>query len=241
MAGWLNTKTTAITGPRAPKPRKPGAPMIRPAVKAPAAPSVFKPGAPQATPGGASAPTPFRFPNGTAPWAPAVAATAAPSAEAFEPATDSAYGSAIAQLLANKNAAETNLVAAGRRAAEDRSRNLGLLTEGRSKSKTAVTQSANKSGLFYSGKLGKDLGDVDTDYSRRENDVNTAFGRGEEDRAAQLANLTSAFNASQRDAYQSAWERYIGQAAASDTPSTSALDDFIAKLTKAQSSNARRA
>lgn len=245
MASWLGGK--APGGPmvgtgiakQLPKPKTRPIPF-----SGKVAPQPFRPGAPQATPGGAPAPAPYKMPTGTLPWAPTPLAAPAPAGgpdpAAFEAEKDSAYNNAIASLLAGKSQGEQMIASNARRASEDRSKNLGLLGEGRSKTKTAETQSANKSGLFYSGILGKRLGDVDTDYGRRENDVNTAFARDEEGRAAQLAALTQSFASGQRDAYQGAWERYINAATATETPSTGAIDDILAALMKGSGSNARR-
>lgn len=191
---------------------KPKNPMvgagIGQAMKAPAAPK---------------APFPAALP------APAPAAPAAPPAptNAWQ---DSAYNSSVANLLQSRDSGAAALDVLGRRALEDRDTTLGALGEGRVKAKTATTQSANKQGLFNSGFLGKSLGDVDTSFGRQETDVNAAFARGEQDRAAQRASLTDAFNRGNTDAAGSAWDRYVAAAAASEPATTPGLEALIAGL-----------
>lgn len=48
---------------------------------------------------------------------------------------------------------------------------------------------ANNAGLFYSGALVKQMGDIGTDYVRREGDQRTVFDRSEAARRAQLAEV----------------------------------------------------
>jgi hypothetical protein len=155
---------------------------------------------------------------------------------------DSTYNTTLANLLSQKSAGETTLDAAERRASEDKSKNLGLLQEGRGKSKAQTTESANSRGLFYSGALGKQLGEVDTDYGRREGDVNTAFARGEEDRASSRSGLQTAYDQAARDASSQALDRWIAAAQGTESPSTPTLDTFISALNRwnvGSKSNAR--
>lgn len=46
-----------------------------------------------------------------------------------------------------------------------------LLQEQRPQDQTNAKESANKAGLFYSGQLGKQLGDIEVDYTRRQQDL----------------------------------------------------------------------
>lgn len=243
MAGWNFGNITATPANKAPKKGPKGMPQIKAAPTAPAVPSVGRlvPGGKVPTnPGGGTVPpSGYKFPDGTSPWLPT------PTVPGKDPGTDlswqdSGYTTALANLLAQKGQGDNAIVAAGRRAAEDKAKNLALLTESTGKSKTAATQSANKSGLFYSGALGKNLGDIDTDSNRRAGDVNTAFTRGEEDRAAQEAGLTTQYNAAQQAAAQQAIDRWINGAAATEQASSPTLDALIAALTaKNTTSNAR--
>lgn len=239
MVTWM-PNTTATRGPKGPKLPKKNGPTLRPAPKTAAAP------AGQFDVGGAprplATPAPFMLPPGTVPWA----LTPAPTAPGKDPSTDSSwqdsgFNSTIANLLSQRDQGRSALVAAGRRAAEDRDRNTSLIGEGRAKAKTATTQSANKSGLFYSGTLGKNLGDVDTDYDRRTTDTNTAYTRGEEDRAAASAGLDSAFNQAQQAAAQQAIDRWIKGAAPTEDANTPSLAALIAALTGANTAPKARA
>lgn len=181
-------------------------------------------------------PSGYKMPDPTPPVSTVGPGTPPPVAPAAkDPASDlswqdSGYNSTIANLLSQKDQGKAALVAAGRRAVEDRDKNVGLLGESRVKQKTATTQSANKSGLFYSGTLGKNLGDVDTDFDRRTGDVNTAFARSEEDRAAQGAGLDTSFNQAQQSAAQQAIDRWINGAAATESASTPSLQAIIDAL-----------
>lgn len=179
-------------------------------------------------------PQAFMDPNAppapAAPSAPPARDLAREAAENPDVWKDSAYNSTLAGLLGQKQSGETAIDTAGRRAVEDRDRNFGLLREGRGNARTQATQSANNRGLFYSGHLGKQLGEVDTDYGRREGDVGTAFTRGEEERATSRAGLTAAYDQAARDAATQAVDRWIAGAQATEAASTPSLDAVIAAL-----------
>lgn len=140
---------------------------------------------------------------------------------------DSTYNTALANLLNQKVQGETQLDTMGRRAVADRDQNLGLLAEGRGKAKTQTTQSANSRGLLYSGILGKQLGDVDVDYGRREGDVNQSYARGEEERASSRTALTTGYDQAQREAAAQAVDRWIAAAQGTEDPSTPSLDAYL--------------
>jgi hypothetical protein len=178
------------------------------------------------------------FIDQNAPAAAAPAAPAAPRDYAAEAAAnpdvwkDSTYNTALANLLNQKVQGESQIETAGRRAVQDRDQNLGLLAEGRGKAKTQTTQSANNRGLFYSGILGKQLGDVDTDYGRREGDVNQSFTRGEEERATSRSSLLSGFDQAQREAAAQAVDRWVAAAQGTEDQSTPSLDAYLAALNR---------
>lgn len=234
MAKWRLGGVTPTKLKRAPKPGPKGSPRLQ--GPAPAVSRLTPGGRPTARPGGAPLPTPFMLPAGTPQWTPPPPPAAPVPVK--DPARDlswqdSGYNSAVANLLAQRDQGKSALLAAGRRAAEDRDRNVRLLGEGRGKQKVASRQSANRSGLFYSGTLGKNLGDIDSDYDRRNEDVNTQFTRAEQDRVVADAGLEGSFNQAQQTAAQQAIDRWINGAAAAEdatTPSLQALVDVLSTL-----------
>ncbi len=75
----------------------------------------------------------------------------------------------------------------------------------------AARESANKAGLFYSGTLGKNLGDIATQYAQRQADAQAARQQRANDRASQKAALQSGFNIDIGDLAQAAAARQIGE------------------------------
>lgn len=221
--GGLNKTVKAQAQPRR---------MTVPGVPLGVLPKPFAPAAPFMDPSSTSAPP--------APGVPAPRDFAREAAENPDVWKDSTYNTALANLLNQKTQGEAQLETAGRRAVQDRDQNLGLLKEGRGKARTQTTQSANSRGLFYSGILGKQLGDVDTDFGRREGDVNQSFTRGEEERAGSRSALLSGFDQASRDAQTQAVDRWIAQAQGTEDPSTPSLDAYLKALDRwTVGSNAR--
>lgn len=69
-------------------------------------------------------------------------------------------------------------------ARQDVGENLRRMALQRPKDEQTTRQSANQQGLFYSGQLGKRLGDLAVDYQTRQGDVQQGFDRGEAARVA---------------------------------------------------------
>ena len=66
------------------------------------------------------------------------------------------------------------------------------LTERYQRQRQATTTAANRAGLFYSGQLGKWLGDIDVEESRRLSDLRQDYERRSEARKALIAKLQEA-------------------------------------------------
>lgn len=125
---------------------------------------------------------------------------------------DSAWSNAVADILKSRSEGTAAIDTAGRRAAEDKDRSLGLLGEAKGNALKSTTRGANRQGLFYSGILGSRLGDVEQDYGRRNTDVLSAFQRGEEDRASARTGLTSSLDEAERRARDEAVNRAMNRA-----------------------------
>lgn len=155
---------------------------------------------------------------------------------------DSTYNLTSANLQHQQQAGHDALNVKDQRAKDDTDKNVGLLNDSRGKAKTQTTQTANKSGLFYSGALGKQLGDVDNDYNGRVNDVNTALARTIQDDASQGSALDAAYDQGMQTAAQQAVDRWVGAAQAAQ-PAPAPNDPLIAALAgwNVGSKNARKA
>lgn len=238
MVAWRSGAIVATPAKRARKASPTAPPAIRSLLPTPAnhagsgvAPKPLVPPGSGRVPGVKPSPwnpTPgYVFPDGTV-QPPNIAGPKDPTTDLSW--QDSEFNTTVANLLSQRDQGKSAIVAASRRAAEDRDRNIGLIGEGRGKAKTAATQSANKSGLFYSGTLGKNLGDVDTDYNRRVADTNTSYTRGEQDRAEQDRGLGTAYDQAWLAAAQQAQSRWQGAAQGTEAPTTPSLAALIAAL-----------
>jgi hypothetical protein len=69
------------------------------------------------------------------------------------------------------------------------------LNEQRPKDDLSAKQNANKAGLFYSGFLGKNLGEIETSYAKRRADLQTKFQDNANARARQSADLEANYGA----------------------------------------------
>lgn len=134
---------------------------------------------------------------------------------------DSAYHTGIAGLQSQRSQGLAALDTQAARAGEDLARNRELLTEGLGKARVSTRNQANKQGLLFSGVLGKRLGEVDTDFGRRQSDLALAFARGEQDRAASRAGIEAAYQQGERQYGDDARSRFIAageQAAVPEQP-----------------------
>jgi hypothetical protein len=73
----------------------------------------------------------------------------------------------------------------------------------------AAKESANKAGLFYSGTLGKNLGDIASNYAQRSADATEARQARSNQRSAQKSALASGYDVDIGDLAQSAAERKL--------------------------------
>lgn len=124
---------------------------------------------------------------------------------------DSSYHTGLAGLQAQKAQGLAALDTQAARSREDTDRNRELLAEGLGKARVSTRNQSNKQGLLFSGILGKRLGEVDTDFGRRQSDLALSFARGEEDRAASRAGLESAYQQGERQYGDDAMARFIAQ------------------------------
>lgn len=138
-------------------------------LKAPAAPS-----APTYTPTASSA---------------ASVGSPAPTPPAAADPKDAQYFNDVAKLDQYYASNKANLSASGQELAANLAKNRSLLDEQQPKDQLAAKQNANKAGLFYSGALGKNLGDIATSYARRKSDLQTDFESNQGKINRQLSDL----------------------------------------------------
>lgn len=129
--------------------------------------NLLKQGIPQ--PLGA-APKPFS-PLPTPPAPPSLGPKPTPDAR------DSQYTSAIASNLFRRNQGLANLTQADSYARTDADTAVGRLALQQTQANQNATEGSNKQGLFYSGILGKRLGDIETGYKGQRDDVATRLAR----------------------------------------------------------------
>lgn len=140
-------------------------------------------------------------------FAPAPAAPAAPvsssagsigglsgGAAAPDP-RDATYFNDIAKLEQFYASRKADLQAAGEQDARDLAKSNQALSEQRPKDDLSAKQNANKAGLFYSGFLGKNLGEIEKSYATRRADLQTRFQDNANARARQGADLEANYGA----------------------------------------------
>jgi hypothetical protein len=143
-------------------------------------PKTFAPRAP-------SAPT---TPFTPTPSSAAAIGTPAPTIPQSDP-RDAQYFNDVAKLDQYYSSQKSNLTASGEELARNLTKNNSLLAEQQPKDELTSKQNANKSGLFYSGALGKNLGDIATSYARRRSDLQTEFESGKSKIDRSLTDLTA--------------------------------------------------
>lgn len=137
---------------------------------------------------------PAVLPKPAAPAAPAApgAAPATPGAASGDPMAkykDSSYFSAIAQNIAKRTGGLAGLQESDSRLKADNATALQRLARNYAGQRQNLTEGANKSGLFYSGILGKRLGDAETNYTDQRGDINNTMSRQLIDNEAQRKGL----------------------------------------------------
>ena len=130
--------------------------------------------------GQAHPPTPALAPS---PAQPAPAPSASPDP------LDAQYYNDVAQnqFRANQQIAQLNAMSANERAALGE--NLRLLGEQQPILRQNSTNRANANGLLYSGALGRQIGDLQTQYVRQQARLNDTFGQHEASRQAQIQGI----------------------------------------------------
>jgi hypothetical protein len=124
-----------------------------------------------ATPRAPSAPTPFSPTSSSAPTLGTPSATPAAQADP----RDAQYFNDVAKLDQFYTSRKADLTASGEELARNLTKNNSLLAEQQPKDELSAKQNANKAGLFYSGALGKNLGDVAESYARRKSDLQSSY------------------------------------------------------------------
>lgn len=119
--------------------------------------------------------------------APATAPTADPR--------DSQWFVDTAKLDQYYTARKADLQAADDTDTRELAKNQGLLNEQMPKDQLSAKQGANKAGLFYSGFLGKNLGDIETSYARRRTDLQNAYNDAVAGRGRQRQELEDLYGA----------------------------------------------
>lgn len=102
---------------------------------------------------------------------------------------DSTYFSAVAQNIAKRTNSLAGLQEGDSRLKQDTATSLERLARNYAGQRQNLTEGANKSGLFYSGILGKRLGDAEVGYNDQVGDVNKNMTRGLFDNEAQRKGL----------------------------------------------------
>jgi len=115
---------------------------------------------------------------------PAVGQGQAAAAPAAPDPRDSGYYTEIAKLNFQKNQQLAQQQTQGTYERADMEKALSRQAEQRPKDLQKANESFNKSGLFYSGKLGEARGDIEKGHSRQEADTRERFARSEAAREA---------------------------------------------------------
>lgn len=102
---------------------------------------------------------------------------------------DAQYFNDIAKLEHFYAGRRADLQAAGESDARELQKSNVLLNEQQPKDTLSAKQNANKAGLFYSGFLGKNLGEIETSYARRRADLQSNYQNNQDTRARQLQDL----------------------------------------------------
>jgi hypothetical protein len=88
---------------------------------------------------------------------------------------DAQYFNDVAKLDQFYSSRRADLTASGQELSRNLVKNRGLLAEQQPKDELGAKQNANKAGLFYSGALGKNLGDIAQSYARRRSDLQSEY------------------------------------------------------------------
>lgn len=138
---------------------------------------------------------------------------------------DAQYFNDLAKLEQYYTSRKAEIGAAGESASRDLARSNTLLSEQQPKDTLSAKQNANKAGLFYSGALGKNLGEIETSYARRKTQLNEDYEAGVQARNRQLTDLEGNYGANglnRNDVLLSAVGRQTERDQAQGVPSAAA-------------------
>jgi hypothetical protein len=102
-------------------------------------------------------------------------------------APDAEYLAAAAQRQFERTQAIQGLTSQSSTDKSDTAEAIRRLTSAAPEQRQGIKQGANKAGLFYSGQLGKQLGNFEADLTQRQGDINLDMQRREDARAAARA------------------------------------------------------
>jgi hypothetical protein len=145
----------------------------------------------------------------------------APKPAAASPyAPDAEYFTTVAQQRFKRNQQLNQLTEQGAYDRTDFQEGLRRLHEQQPKDLQTVRENAARQGLFYSGQLGKQEGDVNTDYARRQSDSQLSFDRREAARAAARRALLAGASIEQAAALAASIDRRLDRDAQSAAAGT---------------------
>jgi hypothetical protein len=102
---------------------------------------------------------------------------------------DAQYFNDVAKLDQYYQTNKANLGASAQELARNLTKNQAELAEQQPKDELSAKQNANKAGLFYSGALGKNLGDISENYAKRRSELQTGYESQSGSIARQLQDL----------------------------------------------------
>lgn len=157
-------------------------------------------------------PPPFTGAPAAAPPAPAAAAPGSPDF-----AGDSGYIAALARLAYERDTGTAGINQQGAYDRTDTAEAIRRLNERQPQDTQVTKENANKQGLLLSGYLGKQLGDLQTQYARSRGDRQQSFDRRDAARRAAIADLAKRYEFGAGDARSAAIARLLaGDTAAAD-------------------------
>lgn len=154
---------------------------------------------------------PDQFPGEqAAPGGAAPPPSAAPPAQPQDP-RDSTYFSTVAKLDFQKANALNKLNTQESTQRQDLTTALQRMSAQRPADELKITQGANNAGLFYSGQLGKQMGDYANKYEQNVSDRNLSFDRSQAARVAARQAIEQGYTIDQAAALAAATERQTGR------------------------------
>jgi len=109
---------------------------------------------------------------------------------------DAQFFNDVAKLDQYYQTNKANLGASAQELARNLNKNRAELAEQQPKDELSAKENANKAGLFYSGALGKNLGDISENYAKRRSELQSNFEAGQGSIARQLQDLEANYGSS---------------------------------------------